>query len=149
MRGAPTRKNAASGDPRPARDEPPAFVALSPAMTNNDRLLCLAYAAIAVAALMMTWSNNLAFFALPDNGGIGGFIAAGFANPAAASLSWDLAFLGIAALVWMGVEARQHGIRFFWVYVVMSLTVAISVAFPLFLIARQLRLAQQPRSGRA
>ena len=41
----------------------------------------------------------------------------------------------------MIIEARRIGIRFVWLYVVLGLTVAISVTFPLFLIARERRLA--------
>jgi hypothetical protein len=112
-------------------------------MTDTDRKLCLAYGAIAVAALIGTWSQNLAFFALPDNGGLAGFMGATFANPAAASISIDLLFLCLAAIIWMVVEARRLAIRGVWLYVLFSFLIAISVTFPLFLIARQRRLAQQ------
>jgi hypothetical protein len=40
------------------------------------------------------------------------------------------------------VEARRVGVRFVWVYVVLSLAIAISVTFPPFLIARDLKLAR-------
>jgi hypothetical protein len=110
-------------------------------MTRHDKLLCGLYAAIALVALYATWSNNLAFFALPDNGGLMGFLRAAYANPAAASLANDLFLFGFAATVFMLLEARRLGIRFVWLYVLLSLTVAISVFFPLFLIARQMRLA--------
>lgn len=112
-------------------------------MTRNDKLLCGLYAATSLIALYATWSNNLAFFALPDNGGLIGFIKAGYVNPAAASLSNDLFLFGFAATVFMLVEARQLGIRFVWAYIALSLTVAISVFFPLFLIARQMKMAQE------
>jgi len=62
-------------------------------------------------------------------------------NPAAASLSIDLAFFGLAAVIWMVVEARRLQIPWVWAYVVLSFLIAISVTFPLFLIARQRRLA--------
>lgn len=112
-------------------------------MTRSDKLLCALYAAISLIALYATWSNNLAFFALPDNGGLIGFIKAGYANPAAASLTNDLFLFGFAATVFMLLEARRLGIRFIWAYVILSLVVAISVFFPLFLIARQVKLAQE------
>lgn len=117
-------------------------------MTRNDNLLCGVYAAIALVALYATWSNNLAFFALPDNGGLMGFLRAAYANPAAASLANDLFLFGFAATVFMLLEAKRLGIRFVWVYVLLSLTVAISVFFPLFLIARQKRLAAQAAQAR-
>lgn len=112
-------------------------------MSQSDRLLIAVYAAISVIALYATWSNNLAFFALPDNGGLAGFVAATKANPAAASIANDITLFCIAAFIFMVLEARRLGIRFVWVYIVLSLAVAVSVMFPLFLIARQLRLVQQ------
>lgn len=110
-------------------------------MNRNDKILCGLYAVISVVALYATWSNNLAFFALPDNGGLIGFLRAAYVNPAAASLANDLFLFGLAATVFMLVEAKRLGIRFVWVYIALSLTVAISVFFPLFLIARHKRLA--------
>ena len=110
-------------------------------MSDRDRNLCIAYGVIAVAALIGTWSQNLAFFAMPDNGGVAGFIRMGMANPAAASLTIDLAFVCLAAVIWMVVESRRLGVRFVWVYVVLSFVIAISVTFPLFLMARQMKLA--------
>lgn len=110
-------------------------------MSSKDRMLCVFYGLVAVAALIGTWSYNLQFFAIPDNGGIAGFIRQGFANPAAASLSTDLGFLCLAAIPWMLVEGRDRGIRHLWIFVVGSLTIAISVMFPLFLLVRQVKLA--------
>ena len=40
----------------------------------------------------------------------------------------------------MVIEARKHGIRFVWAYIAGGLLIAISVTFPLFLIARELKL---------
>lgn len=109
-------------------------------MARSTRVLCAVYAALAAAALVATWSQNLAFFAGPD-ASFASFVRGAWANPAAASLSNDLLLLTAAAIVWMVVEARRHAIRFVWIYVVMGFAVAISVAFPLFLIARERRLA--------
>jgi hypothetical protein len=110
-------------------------------VTGSRKALCIVYALIALGALVATWSQNFAFFAAEPDAGIAGFIAGGYANHAAASLTNDLLFLLIAAIVWMVVEARRHGVRFVWLYVALSFVVAISVTFPLFLIARERRLA--------
>jgi len=107
----------------------------------KDKALCALYGAIAVAALIGTWTQNLAFLALPDNGGVMGFIRASNANPAAASIGIDLGFMCLAAFVWMVVEARRLGIRFVWGYIALSMLVAVSVMFPLFLLARQRTIA--------
>lgn len=111
-------------------------------MKTGDRVLITLYAVLAAGALYATWSNNLEYFALPDNGGIVGFFRHGYVNPAAASLSNDLLFVCLAAFTFMLSEARRLGIRLVWLYIALSLAVAVSVMFPLFLIARQLKLAK-------
>jgi len=113
-------------------------------MSRTDKLLIALYAMFAVAALFATWSHNLEFFALPDNGGTLGFIRQAYANPAAASLANDILFVCLASFSFMLVEARRLGIRFVWLYILLSLLVAISVMLPLFLIARQLKLGGRP-----
>lgn len=109
---------------------------------NKDKVLCVIYGLLAVGALIATWSQNLAFFALPDNGGILGFIRMSYANPAAASIANDVLFVALAAFAFMVSEARRLRIPHVWVYLLLSLCVAISVMFPLFLLARQRKLAQ-------
>ena len=54
-------------------------------------------------------------------------------------------FLAVAIL--MVTEARKYNVRFVWAYIVGSFFVAGSVAFPLFLIARELRMggSETPR----
>ena len=113
-------------------------------MSRPRQLLCAAYAAIAVLALFATWSQNLAFFA---QGGEAGFLAATYANPAAASITIDLLLLMVPLLAWMVIEGRRLGVRFVWLYFVFGCLVAISVTFPLFLIARERRLAALGESG--
>jgi hypothetical protein len=109
----------------------------------SDKVLIRLYGAIALGALVATWSQNIRFFRQAGNGGITGFLEATYANPAAASITNDIIFVALAAAVLMWVEARRLGIPHVWVYLVLSLVVAISVSFPLFLIARQRRLAAQ------
>ena len=111
-------------------------------MTVQQRGLVAFYAAIAVAALFATWSQNLAYF--------GGEGAAGSAlltflqetkvNPASRSITVDIAFFLLAAAAFMIVEARRLGVRFVWLYILFGFLVAISVTFPLFMIARELRV---------
>jgi hypothetical protein len=43
--------------------------------------------------------------------------------------------------VWMVLEARRLQVRNVWLYVLFAITIAISVTFPLFLYAREHRLA--------
>jgi len=48
----------------------------------------------------------------------------------------------LAAAILMVIEARKHGVRFVWAYIMGGLAIAISVTFPLFLIARELRVGR-------
>ncbi|WP_245908770.1 DUF2834 domain-containing protein [Mycobacterium neglectum] len=61
-------------------------------------------------------------------------------TPASRSYTGDLLMLALAAVVFMVIEARKHGIRFVWLYVVGGFATAIGFTFPLFLIARELRM---------
>lgn len=107
-------------------------------MATSRKLLCVTYAAIAVIALLATWRNA----------GPYGHSPAGFfidfwrdtkANNATRFITADILMFGLAASIWMVTEARRRRIGFVWAYIIGSLLVAVSVAFPLFLIARELR----------
>jgi uncharacterized protein DUF2834 len=113
----------------------------SSVQTPTDRVLVIVWGVIAAAALVGTWWNNLLFFKEAGTWSGLAFIEACFANHAAASISIDILLFGLAAMVFMKVEAKRLGIRFLWVYIVLSFLIAVSVMFPLFMIARQLRIA--------
>lgn len=111
-------------------------------MTRSEKTLCVVYAVIAVVALVVTQANNIAFFRQPDNGGLVGWVAALYANPAVASFTNDVIAYGVAGYIFMVVEARRLGIRHVWVYLLLSSFLAVGVMFPLFLIARQITMAK-------
>jgi Terpene cyclase DEP1 len=114
-------------------------------MTTTDKLICATYALIALFALPATWINNLAFMNQPNNS-LMDFVNAAYVNAAAASLSNDLLFIAIAASMFMAIEGRRVGVRFVWLYLVLSGLIAISVTFPLFLLARHLKISK-PQTG--
>ena len=110
------------------------------AIPTSSKVLCAAYGAIAMAALIATWSQNIAYLGKPS--GFIDFWVATKVNPASRSITVDIALFGLAATVLMVIEARKHGVRFVWLYVLGGLLIAISVTFPLFLIARELRIGR-------
>jgi len=61
----------------------------------------------------------------------------------------DIIMFAVAASILMVIEARKHNVRFVWAYILGAAVVAVSVTFPLFLIARELRLgaSESPRLG--
>lgn len=108
------------------------------------------YLVLAIAGLVFPWYYNLQF--MQQAGGsfdITDFMAAAASNPAAQSLSWDLAIACIAGLLWIYFESKRLGLRFFWLYLVLAFTVAYAFAFPLYLFIRQGKLesVQQQEPG--
>ena len=108
-------------------------------MSGADRTLCVLYGLVALAALVGTqWV--LADY-LAGSGTLGAFLDATVEGHAATFVSIDLLAVATAATVFMVVDGRRHGVRLLWLYVVLVFAVAVSVAFPLYLIARTRTLA--------
>lgn len=66
-----------------------------------------------------------------------GLLGAWFATPATSSLSIDLLATASAASVFMILEGRRLGMRWYWLYVVASFVTAVGFTFPLFLAMRE------------
>ena len=111
------------------------------ALPTASKALCAVYAVISIAALIATWSQNAAYF---DNPGrfLVDFLNDSRVTPASRSLTVDIVLFFLAAAILMVIEARKHGVRFVWAYIVGGLAIASSVTFPLFLIAREMRVGR-------
>ena len=106
-----------------------------------NKALIVTYIFIAIGALIATWYHNILF--IKTNGkGFMGFINGMYANHAAASIANDVLFLGIAVNVLMIVEAKRIGIKYVWLYILLSFVVAISVMAPIFLAVRQWKIGK-------
>jgi Terpene cyclase DEP1 len=115
-------------------------------MNANQKLLCAFYAIVAAIALYATWSQNIQLMS-PGMGPIDpylAFVEQMKVNPASRSIAVDIGFFLLAAAAFMVIEARRLGVRFVWLYIALGFLVAISVTFPIFLIAREMRLAANP-----
>jgi hypothetical protein len=111
-------------------------------MSAQQRWLVGFYAVVAVAALAATWGQNLQYvWASGEFSALNQFLPDLRANPASRSISVDIGLFLLAAAAFMVIEARRLGVRFVWLYVLFGFMIAISVTFPLFMIARELRLA--------
>jgi hypothetical protein len=104
-------------------------------------MLCIFYGLVAAIALVMTWSQNLQY----AGGALGPpmqYLLDLKATPAARSFTVDIGLFLLSGTGLMVAEARRLGVRFVWAYVILGFVIAISVTFPLFLIAREMRLAK-------
>ncbi len=115
-------------------------------MTISRRLLCVAYASIGLVALVGTWGNNVAYLNLGLLGANVHFWQETLVNPASRSITVDILLFSVAVIVWMLLEARRLAMRGVWVYVLAGAFVAISAAFPAFLIHRERTLAARDGS---
>lgn len=116
---------------------------------TSRKILCIVYGAIAVAALIATWSQTLTYVHTPTDFFVN-FWRDTKATTASRNITADALMLALSAVILMVIEARKYNLRFVWLYVVGSFFIAVSVMFPLFLIARELRLgtADVPRLRR-
>ncbi len=112
-------------------------------MSTSRKLLCTLYAVIALAALVATWSQNIAYLEANPLRFLANFFGDTRANEATQSITVDIVLLFLAAAIFMVIEARKHTIGLVWLYIVGGMLIAISVTFPLFLIARERRLAEK------
>ncbi len=97
------------------------------------------YLGVAAAGLVGTAWFNIQSMTQPQEGS---FLSAWFANASVTSLSIDLLAVASAASIFIILEGRRLGIRWYWAYVVVSFVTAVGFTFPLFLAVRERRLAQ-------
>jgi hypothetical protein len=108
----------------------------------------LIYLALAVAGAILPWLANLDFIRQSDGSfDIGRFVAMASANPAAASLSRDLAIGATAVVIWMVRESRRLQMRGLAWVLLSCITIAFACGAPLFLYLRERRLAELYRDA--
>jgi hypothetical protein len=112
-------------------------------LPTGAKIECLAYAAIAAVALVGTqWA--LVVGIQSAQGSLTKQTWADLtANPTVVFTSIDLFMVFLAALLFIIIEGRRLAVRWWGLYVFLCLAIAASVGFPLFLLARRLRLAGQ------
>ncbi len=101
------------------------------------------YLGLAIAGAVLPWLANLEFIqAYGASGDLGLFVRLANDNPAASSLSRDLAIGATAVVIWMVTESRRLQMRGL-VWVLLScFTLAFACGAPLFLYLRERRLAE-------
>jgi len=113
-------------------------------MKISRKALCIVYAATGLVALIGCWGNNIPLF--KDAGILDAnirFWQLTLVNPASRSITVDILCLGLAAIIWMFLEARRLSMRGVWLWVLFGLFIAIGAAFPWFMIHREFVLARQ------
>ena len=132
-----------SSSPEPT--EPRVSTGGGPAMPTT---LSWVYLALAIAGGVLPWLANLEFIhTYGEAFDIGLFVRLANGNPAAQSLSRDLAIGATAVTVWMVSEARRLRLRGLGWVLLSCITIAFAFGAPLFLYLRERRLAELARQG--
>ncbi len=97
------------------------------------------YRGVALVALIATWFFNIRF--MMEGRSPLAFITDQFLTNSTTNLALDIIFVCIILIAWMVREARRYGIPHLWIYMVCIFAVAVSVSFPLFLVARRKAIA--------
>lgn len=115
-------------------------------MTKHWTPLAIVWFALSIVGLVGTWAFNLlAISQMRDF--IGDWVGSG---PAVSSLTIDLLVVAVAGSILIIVESRRLGMRFGWLYVVLSGITAFAFTFPLFLAMRERTLeAHRRRESRS
>ena len=75
------------------------------------------------------------------------FIADNYANYASASISNDILVVTVVFLIWSFIEARRLSMSYWWVYAVLTFSIALAFALPMFLLNRERRIAKIVANG--
>lgn len=106
------------------------------------------YLGLAIAGAVLPWMANLEFIRISGPSfDLGLFVAMANANPAASSLSRDLAIGATAVVIWMVQESRRLQMRGLPWVLLCCVTVAFACGAPLFLYLRERRLAEITRNS--
>lgn len=135
-------------DQKPQGDTPQAPILPTPIMTTTPPSATLkwVYLALAGAGAVLPWLANLEFInAYGASFDLGLFVQLANANPAASSLSRDLAIGATAVVIWMVQESRRLQIKGLPWVLLSCITLAFACGAPLFLYLRERRLEELAR----
>lgn len=141
-----------SPSPQPTAVPMPTTAAATGAITRPGRSSWLQalYLGLAVAGAVLPWLANLEF--IQSTGAsfdLALFVQLANANPAATSLSRDLAIGATAVVVWIVTESRRLQMRGLPWVLLSCVTLAFACGAPLFLYLRERRLAELDRLAAA
>ena len=107
-------------------------------MTSTHRQII--YGVLAVLGIVAPWYHNHQFYAQHENPTAMLFVQQAMLNPAAASITSDIAVVGFVFLIWSWRESRKLKIKHWWLFAVLTFVIALAFTFPLFLLFRERHL---------
>jgi len=108
----------------------------------NSSTKQIIYGLMALVGLCVTWYFNIQAFTADPNYSFATFVSENYVNPSSASAFNDLIVVLIVFFFWSFLEAEKLGMKHWWVYVPLTILVAIAFSFPFFLLMRERALVK-------
>jgi len=116
--------------------------------TQGNSTLKWLYLALAISGAVLPWLANIDFIKEYGSGfDLGMFVQLANANPAASSLSRDLAIGATAVVIWIVQESKRLQMRGLPWVLLSCVTLAFACGAPLFLYLRERRLEELARGN--
>ena len=112
----------------------------------KPKVLIPVYGLISITAFVLCLMEFIPYTA-PGAGGVPQFVRDLFVNPATRFITIDIVSYFFAGCIWMVFEARRLAMKHVWAYIAVGFFVAIGVAFPLFLIHREVVMGRSDGAG--
>ena len=110
---------------------------------HTHKYLSWLYLFLACLGAIFPTLSNIEFFNTYGPGfDLSLFVNLANSNPAAESLSRDLFIGATSVTIWIVFEARRLQIKYLWLVILSSFTIAFAFSAPLFLFLRERRIIQ-------
>lgn len=117
-------------------------------MLSVSQRLQIIYGVTALVGLVITMYFNIQFIIEHSGFSIVTFVAENYANNASASISNDFLLVLSVFLIWSFFEAKRIAMPKWWVYILLTFSIALAFSFPLFLLMRERHLSN-PKNKKA
>ncbi len=112
-------------------------------METNKKWISYMYLLLSISGAALPTIANIRFVNEYGPGfDIKFFLELAFNNYASQSIAFDLLVLSSAAFVWMFIEQKRLGMKYFWFIALTTFLIAIAFSAPFFLFLRERRLIE-------
>lgn len=111
-------------------------------MKSQSAKLQVLYGICALAGIICTMYFNIHFIIEHGGFSLETFITENYVNNASGSISNDFLVILVVFLIWSFVEAKRIAMPYWWVYILLTFSVALAFSFPLFLLMRERHLGK-------
>jgi len=110
-------------------------------MEQGSKSTEIFYLICALAGVIFTMYFNIQFVIEHGSFSLITFVAENYVNNGSASIANDFIIVGVVFLVWSFREAKRLKMRKWWLFFLVTFSVALAFTMPLFMLVRERRIA--------